>query len=595
MEIECLRPNGSTFTSLLQASSFLEYRFTGSTLHSKVIKFGFLNDVCVQTSLLGMYSNCVDLGSANEVFRDIGDKDSVAWNSVISGHFKNDKMEEGLRIFESMVRTGSIPTQFTYSMVFNACGRLGDFTCGRIIHAQVIISGIPTDLPLHNAMLDMYCNCGNTQTAFRVFSEIGNPDLASWNSMISGYFNNGDGKKAIDLYIQFGRESNIKPDEYTYAAIISGTGALPAREYGKPLHAQVKKAGFEMSVYVGSTLVSMYFKNDKGDSAQKVFCLVPNKDAVLWTEMITGHSRIDDRESALHFFYGMCQEGYKIDSFSLSGALSACADLAILKQGEMIHSQAIKIGYDVEMSVSGSLIDMYAKNGNLEAAQSIFSGVADPDLKCWNSMLGGHSHHGNADSALKLFDQFIAHGLKPDQVTFISLLSSCSHCGLVERGKKLWNCMKEHDMVPGLKHYSCMVSLLSRVGLLEEAEELINESPFNEHNLELWRSLLSSCVVHRNLKIGVHAAEQVLRLNPEDSATHILLSNLYAATGRWDGVTKMRRKMRGMMLEKDPGLSWFEATNNIHVFSSGDQSHPMIDEAQAELHRLQGNMIRDED
>jgi pentatricopeptide repeat protein len=189
------------------------------------------------------------------------------------------------------------------------------------------------------------------------------------------------------------------------------------------------------------------------------------------------------------------------------------------------------------------LIDMYVKNGDLHSAQSIFSQVSNPDLKCWNSMLGGYSHHGMAMEALQLFEEIINFGLRPDQVTFLSLLSTCNHSGLVEKGKFLWNYMKENGLSPGPKHYSCMVSLLSRAGLLDEAEEIIVGSPFREEdNLELWRILLSSCVIRGNLRVGVHAAEQVLRFDAEDSATHILLSNLYAAAGRWDGVAEMRRK-----------------------------------------------------
>jgi pentatricopeptide repeat protein len=249
------------------------------------------------------------------------------------------------------------------------------------------------------------------------------------------------------------------------------------------------------------------------------------------------------------------------------------------------------LGYDVEMSVSGSLIDMYAKNGSLEAAYMMFSQVSNPDLKCWNSMLGGYSHHGMVDKALKLFEEIIKQGLVPNQVTFLSLLSACSHSRLVEQGKLLWNYMNRIGLVPGPKLYSCMVTLLSRAALLEEAEEIINKSPYFEDNIELWRTLLSACVINKNLKVGVRAAEEVLRLNAEDGPTLVLLSNLYAAAGRWDEVAEIRRKMRGLMLEKGPGLSWIEAKNDIHVFSSGDQSHPQVDQVQAELHRLKGNMI----
>lgn len=594
MESECLRPNGSTFTSLLQASSLLEDWLAGSLLHAQVVKFGFLNDVCVQTSLLGMYSNSGDLESAKRVFRFINDKDVVAWNSIIFGNLRNDKLKEGLDVFGGMLRTGIIPTEFTHSMVLNACGRLGDYQCGQLLHAQVIVSNALADLPLQNALLDMYCNCGDTRKAFSVFLRMENPNLVSWNSMIAGYSENEEGEEAMTLFVQLQGMSLPKPDEYTYAAIISATGAFLASNYGKPLHAQVTKAGFDRSVYVGSTLVSMYFKNAEAESAEKAFNWVLEKDVILWTEMIIGHSRMADGGSAIKFFNGMCREGHKIDSFALSGALGACADLAILKKGEMIHSQAVKRGYDAEMSVSGSLVDMYVKNGDLQSAQSIFFQLPNPDLKCWNSMLGGYSHHGMAVEALQLFEEMLNHGMRPDQVTFLSLLSACNHRGLIEKGKFLWNYMKENSLSPGPKHYSCMVSLLSRAGLLDEAEEMIAESPYRETNPELWRTLLSSCVVKTNMRIGVHAAEQVLRLDAEDSSTHILLSNLYAAAGRWDDVAEMRRKIRGLMLEKDPGLSWIEAKNDIHAFSSGDQIHPKVDEAQDELHRLQQNMRRSE-
>ncbi|XP_044470161.1 pentatricopeptide repeat-containing protein At3g50420 [Mangifera indica] len=590
MEYECIRPNGSTFTSLVQAASSLEDRLMGSLLHTQVIKHGFFNNICVQTSLLGMYSSCRDLESAQRIFACINDKDATAWNSIIFGNLKNDMINEGLYLYGAMVRSGVTPNQFTYSMILNACSRVGDYSFGKIIHGRVITSNINADLPIQNALLDMYFNCGATHTAFSVFSRSENVDLVSWNSMIAGYLENGDGEKAMDMFVQLLRLSFPEPDEYSFAAIISATCAFPASYYGKPLHALVSKAGYDRSIFVGTALLSMYFKNAEAKYSDKIFKLISEKDVILWTEMIIGHSRMGDEECAIKYFCEMRQEGHRSDSFALSGVLSACADLANLKQGEMIHSQVMKTGYDVKMSVCGSLVDMYAKNGDIQAAQSIFDQVQDPDLKCWNAMLGGYSQFGMAEEALNFFEAILRRGLRPDQVTFLSLLSACAHSGFVERGKVLWNHMKEYGIIPGPKHYSCMVSLLSRAGLQNEAEVLIIDAPNNKNRLEMWRTLLSSCVINRNFIKGIHAAEQVLGLDPEDSATCILLSNLYAAAGRWEGVAEMRRKIRGLVLEKDPGLSWIEARSDVHVFSSGDQSHPRVGETQAELHRLRGNM-----
>ncbi|KAL2348433.1 hypothetical protein Fmac_002433 [Flemingia macrophylla] len=591
METMGLRPSSMTFTSLLQASSLLQHWWFGSSLHAKGFKLG-LDDICVQTSLLSMYSNCGDLCSAESVFRDMVDRDDVAWNSLIVGYLKNNKVKEGVCLFIKMMKAGFTPTQFTLCMVLNACSHLKDYCSGRLIHAHIIVRSVLLDLHLQNALLDMYCNVGSTQTAYRIFSRMDNRDLVSWNSMIAGYSENEDGKQAMNLFVQLREMGFPKPDDYTYAGIITATGAFVSSSYGKPLHAEVIKTGFDRSMFVGSTLVSMYFKNHESEAARRVFYSISVKDVVLWTEMITGYSEMSAGINAIRCFFEMVHEAHEVDGFVLSGVLSACADLAILRQGAIVHCFAVKLGYDVEMSVSGSLIDMYAKNGSLEAAYLVFSQVPDPDLKCWNSMLGGYSHHGMVEEALKLFEEILIQGLVPDQVTFLSLLSACSHSRLIEQGKFLWNYMNSCGLIPGPKHYSCMVTLLSRAALLEEAEEIINKSPYIEYNIELWRTLLSACVINKNFKVGIHAAEEVLRLNAEDGPTHVLLSNLYAAARRWDKVAEVRRNMKELMLEKDPGLSWIEARNDIHVFSSGDQSHPKADEVQEELHMLKRNMIR---
>ncbi|XP_068655626.1 pentatricopeptide repeat-containing protein At3g50420-like [Aristolochia californica] len=427
------------------------------------------------------------------------------------------------------------------------------------------------------------------ETAFSVFNMIDKPDLVSWNSIIAGCSNNGCGGEALNLFTQLQERSTERPDEYTFAAIVFATGARPALNYGKPLHAQVAKSGFEGSVFVCSTLIAMYFRNEEMESARKLFDSAADKDIILWTEMISGHLKMGDGESAIKYFCEM-QKEHKVDSFALSSALSGAADLSALKQGEMIHCQAIKSGNGADMCVSGSLVDMYSKNGSLEAAEIVFSEVRNPDLKCWNSMLGGFCHHGKAEQAFKLFNDMFEQGLNPDHVTFVSLLSACSHCGLVARGNFYWNYMRYLGLEPGVKHYSCMVSLLSRAGFLQESEDLISSSAVGDKFPELWRNLLGSCVVHRELELGVRAAERVFFLMPEDTATHILLSNLYAATGRWDAMSEMRRKIRGLMTEKDPGLSWIQVFDQTFVFSAGYEPNPLLDEAQAELQRLRGNM-----
>ncbi|XP_019100248.1 PREDICTED: pentatricopeptide repeat-containing protein At3g50420-like [Camelina sativa] len=593
MASDSLKPSSSTFTSLVQVCTVLQDVLMGSSLHSKIIKLGYLDNVVVQTSVLGMYSSCGDLESARRMFDCVNDGDAVAWNTIIVGSLRNDKIEDGLMLFRNMLMSGVDPTQFTYSMVLNACSKLGSYSLGKLIHARIIIvSDHLADLPVENALLDMYCSCGDIKEALYVFERIRKPNLVSWNSIISGCSENGFGEQAILMYRRLQRMVTPHPDEYTFSAAISATVVPECSIHGKLLHGQVTKLGYERSVFVGTTLLSMYFKNGEAESAQKVFGVIAERDVVLWTEMIVGHSRLGNGEYAVQLFVEMYREKNTTDGFSLSSVLGACSDMAMLRQGEVFQSLAIKTGLDSVMSVCGTIVDMYGKNGKYEIAESVFSLVSNPDLKCWNSMLGAYSHHGMVEKALSFFEQILVNGFRPDAITYLSLLAACSHRGSTQEGKFLWNQMKESGIKAGLKHYSCMVSLVSKAGLLDEALELIEQSPPENNQAELWRTLLSACVNTRNLQMGLYAAEQILKLDPEDTATHILLSNLYAVNGRWEDVAEMRRKIRGLASPKDPGLSWIEVNNNnTQVFSSGDQSNTEVSRAQDELHRLKSSML----
>ncbi|PAN40698.1 hypothetical protein PAHAL_7G334100 [Panicum hallii] len=588
-----LRPTAPSFCAVLRAAGALRDGRAGAAAHAQAAALGFLASDIVPTALLQMYSGCGSPKDANQVFDEMTMPDVVAWNCVMHCNVRYGYVERALRKFCRMVSIGLAPTESTLSSVLSGCGRSGDSHHGRALHGWVVKSEeLDLDLPLQNALLDMYCCCGDLDTVLHVFQRIETPDLVSWNTIIAGFSGVGDGWSAVQAFVQLKAVSceQLAPDEYTLAAVVSAAAALPAMCSGKPLHADIIKVGLESSVFVANTLINMYFTNEEPSSAQILFDSIMVKDVIMWTEMVAGHSSLGEGELALKYFIRMLEEGHKVDNFSLSSALNSSADLAGLKQGEMLHAQVVKGGYQGNICVSGSLVDMYAKNGALGYAYSVFCNIQKADLKCWNSMIGGYGNHGDSETAFKLFGDMIHGGLQPDRVTYISLLSACSHCGLVDKGKLYWSWMITDGIVPGFKHYTSMVSLLSRAGLLEEAVDLINKAPSAKRYPELWRILLSSCVTFKDLSIGVHAADQALEQDPDDISTHILLSNLYASVGKWDNVSAIRRRIRGLMIEKEPGLSWIEIKKTVHVFSADDECHTHIDDCRDELLRIKGNM-----
>ncbi|CAN6459974.1 unnamed protein product [Victoria cruziana] len=587
MGMHGVRPNQATFISLLRASTLLADDYGVGIIHSHVIKSGCSGDVCIQSSLVGSYGKCMRLECAQLGFDEISEPDTIAWNSLLVAFMHNNRFRHCLVHFCGMLLTDSKPNQFTYSIVLNACSRSEERLMGETIHARIIRVVSFPDTLLLNSLLDMYSNVMDPEAAYLIFTGISSPDLVTWNSMVAAYAEISDAERAMNLFMNLQHKCGEDPDEYTYAAIISATASAQAFIYGNPLHVSAMKRGFERNMYVASTLIDMYFKNEEPLSACKVFDAIDDKDVVIWTAMITGYSSIGYGEKALEYLSAMQQEGNKPDQFVLSSCLSSCADLASQRQGEMIHSLVVKTGYTASMFVAGSLVDMYAKAGCLAAAVNVFSEISKPDLKCWNAMLSGYSYHGKAEDAFRLFAWMLQNGVQADHVTFISLLAACSHSGLVKQGRAYWNYMRRFaGLSPGTKHYACMVSLLSRAGLLKETAELIESSPPSCNLAEQWRILLSSCILYNDLQMGVKAASKAFLQEPDSIETHVLLSNLYAAHGRWDDVSQVRRRIRNLTVEKYPGLSWIEINEEYCAFVASDQIHLKIENIQAELQKL---------
>nr|CAD1831153.1 unnamed protein product [Ananas comosus var. bracteatus] len=187
----------------------------------------------------------------------------------------------------------------------------------------------------------------------------------------------------------------------------------------------------------------------------------------------------------------------------------------------------------------------------------------------------------------------LANNVKPDGVTFIGVLSACSRAGLVEKGRSYFDSMvKDHGIVPITDHYTCMIDLFSRAGRLNEAEEFIKGMPCQPDAIG-WATLLSSCRLRGNIEIGKWAAENLLETDPQNPASYVLLSSMYAAKGQWDEVSRLRRGMRDRRVKKEPGCSWIKYKNEVHIFSADDQSHPYSKRILEELDKLMDKMIEE--
>lgn len=195
--------------------------------------------------------------------------------------------------------------------------------------------------------------------------------------------------------------------------------------------------------------------------------------------------------------------------------------------------------------------------------------------------------HGLAKDALCFFTQMLIAGIRPDDVTLVGVLNACAHAGLLDERRWYFDVMeKMYKITPKIEHFGCMIDLLGRMGRLREANDLIMEMPMRP-NVVIWGALLSACRVHNDVELGEVAAERILELDPYDLWVRVMLSNMYAEAGKWDGVMRLRKEMKDMGMRKSPGCSLIEVNGMVHEFLVGDDSHPQHIEIRFTLENIE--------
>ncbi|RWW18290.1 hypothetical protein GW17_00017733 [Ensete ventricosum] len=314
---------------------------------------------------------------------------------------------------------------------------------------------------------------------------------------------------------------------------------------------------------------------------------------------------------------GMATLGAEVRFHGYDALLTACIDRRAFLEGQLVHAHMIKSRYLPSVYLATRLLIMYVKCDSLNDARHVLEAMPERSIVSWTAMISGYSQKGHRAEALELFVKMMEagkaeycyfllhrygkHGLgsevvclfksmvqevRPDGVSFLAVLSGCSHGGLVDEGLDFFDFMvNDQRMKPDIGHYGCVIDLLGRAGKMEKALDLMKCMPF-EPTTAMWGSLLGACRVHANVSMGEFVAQKLLDIEPENSGNFVILSNIYAAAGRWQDVARIRELMKERTVTKEPGRSWINLDKTMHTYYSNDRSHPQREQIYAKIMEL---------
>ncbi|CAA7060859.1 unnamed protein product [Microthlaspi erraticum] len=454
---------------------------------------------------------------ARQVFDQMPVRDLVSWNTILMGLKKTRDPETVLRLFIEMRRSGLNPDELTLPAVIDTVSGSAFKVYVLQIHTLAVRLGLSLSAYTGSSLLRGYTSLRDLRGLERVFEEISLKDVVSWNVLIMGYMRIGfvgDGERAF--------------------------GEMPMR-----------------NIITCHTMLIGYIDNMEMDKARDFFNQMGQRNVFSWTVMINGYVNGREFEVALLLFREMVGS-WRPSHYTFSTVLKACAASSSVLVGKQAHSMITKRGMACDVVLSTSLVDMYAKSGDITAASLVFELMPVKNPASWNSMIGGFARHGLGAEALEEFEKMMECGYKPDQVTFVNLLSACAHAGLVEEGEEKFMLMGRLGIAAEKEHYACMVDLLARAGELDKAERLIKGMPF-EPDVVIWGALLGACGLHSCLELGEVAAQGISRLRREHPAAYDVLCRVHGEKGDWASVMELRRLMKITKVRKQDASSWIEA------------------------------------
>lgn len=512
-------------------------------------------NVVTWTAMLSGYMRSNRIVDAERLFEKMPVKNVVSWNTMVDGFVRNGMVDKAFKVFDGMPETNVV----SWNTMLTALVQ-----CGRVEDARALFDKMPRrDVISWTAMVAGLAKNGKVDEARRLFDRMPERNVVSWNAMITGYAQNKQVDEAFALF-----ERMLERDLSSWNGMITG-----------------------------------FIQNGGLRRAEKLFDKMPCKNVVSWTVMITGYVRGEQSEEALKIFSKMlAEDGVKPNEGTFVSVLSACSDLAGLVEGQQVHQTIAKTVYQCSEIVVSALINMYSKCGELSIARRMFDGsISQRDVVSWNCMIAAYAHHGYGGESIRLFKKMSDLHFKPNDATYVALLSACSHSGMVEEGMRYFDeLVRDKSIQVKEDHYACFVDLCSRAGKLKEAFEFIVQLG-TKPSVSVWEALLAGCHVHGDDNLGKLVAEKILEAQPENAGTYLLLSNLYASRGKWRDAVKVRLKMKDKGLKKQPGCSWIEVGNEVHVFVVGTQSHthanliyPLLVELHAKI-RKAGRISNDND
>ncbi|XP_068643769.1 pentatricopeptide repeat-containing protein At1g34160-like [Aristolochia californica] len=228
--------------------------------------------------------------------------------------------------------------------------------------------------------------------------------------------------------------------------------------------------------------------------AEAIFRQIENPQTNDWNAIIRGLAQSDDPKRAAEWYAAMSRQAHKPDALTCSFALKACARVLALVEGREIHGQFIRLGFEADVLLQTTVIDLYAKCGKLDEAQRLFDEIPRRDVPTWNALINGLAQGSRARDALVLFHQMRSSGVWPDEITVVGALAACSQLGALTEGNSVHSYACEVQLDSNVRVCNALIDMYGKCGDVDRACRVFNQ--MDRRSLVSWNTMIMGLAMH---------------------------------------------------------------------------------------------------
>lgn len=356
--------------------------------------------------------------------------DGFLFNTLIriSSKFHRASSADSIFFYRQMWSEGIQPSSYSFTALLKSCGDHSALRLGRLLHSHAFVNGLDENRYVQTALVAFYSKCGDLVIARMVFDRMRERGIVAWNSIISGYQQNGFADEAVDLFFQMNEDAATEADSATLVSLVSACSQLGRSDFGEWVRDYMSQKGIELNAILGTSLINMYSRCSDVRKAREVFNELKERNVVSWTAMISGYGMHGHGDEALALFLEMISDRVSIcpNDVTFVAILSACGHAGLVDQGRKVFA-SMKRDHQVipKMEHHVCMVDMLGRAGLLDEAidfirKHIPTGSAGPEV--WTAMVGACKLHKNFKLGVEAAERLVC--TEPDNPGHYVLLSN---------------------------------------------------------------------------------------------------------------------------------------------------------------------------